>query len=286
MPNPALNDKVFKEAAAEAAAEAGPSEAEAGWAAPAAETANTIYHEPITDGPISPYTSIRTGLMTVGGTAAATGVLLVVLCVAAVFGWNFVTVNPSTTEVNFPGWLLLPLFAALGVGILTAFKPKLARFTAPLYAILQGIVVGAISHVYDAQWNGIVLQAIGATIAVFAVMLALYGLRIIRVTDRFRRIVIGATFGILLLYGVSALFALFGHTPSFLYDSSLFGIALSVFIAGVAAFNLALDFDLIERGVKAGAPRYMEWYGAFGLLVTLVWLYLEILRLLARLRSR
>ena len=139
---------------------------------------------------------------------------------------------------------------------------------------------------YDAQWNGIVLQAIGATVAVFAVMLALYGLRIIRVTDRFRRIVIGATFGILLLYGVSFLFSLFGHTPSFLYDSSFFGIALSFFIAGVAAFNLALDFDLIERGAKAGAPRYMEWYGAFGLLVTLVWLYLEILRLLARLRSR
>ncbi len=279
MPNPVLNDKVFKDAAA-------PTEADAGWAAPGAETAATTYHEPITDGPVTPYTSAHEGIMTVGGTAAATGVLLVLLVGAAVVGWNFVTVNPSTTEINFPGWLLLPLFAALGVAFLTAFKPHLARFTSPVYAILQGIVVGAISHVYDAQWSGIVVQAIGATIAVFAVMLALYGLRIIRVTDRFRRIVIGATLGIVLLYGVSLLLSLFGHTPSFIYDSSLFGIAFSIFVAGLAAFNLALDFDMIERGAKAGAPRYMEWYGAFGLLVTLVWLYLEMLRLLSRLRSR
>jgi uncharacterized YccA/Bax inhibitor family protein len=106
------------------------------------------------------------------------------------------------------------------------------------------------------------------------------------VTERFRRIVIGATLGVVLLYGVSLLLSLFGHTPSFMYDSSLLGIGLSIFIAGLAAFNLALDFDMIEKGSKMGAPKYMEWYGAFGLLVTLVWLYLELLRLLARLRSR
>jgi uncharacterized YccA/Bax inhibitor family protein len=99
-----------------------------------------------------------------------------------------------------------------------------------------------------------------------------------------RRIVIGATLGVVLLYGVSLLFSLFGHTPSFLYDSSLLGIGLSVLIAGLAAFNLALDFDIIERGAKAGAPKYMEWYGAFALTITLVWLYLELLRLFARLR--
>src|SRR5262249_50095350 len=163
--------------------------------------------------------------------------------------------DPTTQDVNFPAWLLLPMFAALGVAFLTAFKPHLSRFLAPLYAILQGIVVGAISHVYDAQWDGIVLQAVGATIAVFAVMLALYGLRITRVTDRFRRIVIGATLGVVLLYGVSFLFALFGATPSFLYDASLLGIGLSVLIAGIAAFNLALDFDMIEKGAKMGAPK-------------------------------
>ena len=224
--------------------------------------------------------------MTVGGTAAATGVLLVLLIVAGAFGWNLVSVDANSQTVNFPGWILLPLFGALGVAFLTVFKPHLAKFLGPLYAILEGLVVGAISHVYNARWDGIVIQAVGATVAVFAVMLAHNGLRIIRVTDRFRRIVIGATFGILILYGVSFLFSLFGHTPSFLYDASFFGIGLSVLVAGVAAFNLALDFDMIERGAKAGASKDMEWYGAFGLLVTLVWLYLELLRLLARLRSR
>jgi uncharacterized YccA/Bax inhibitor family protein len=276
MPNPVLNDKVFKESAV--------AEADPGWAAPGAETGT--YHPPITDGPASPYRSVRTGVMTVGGTAAATGVLLVLLIAAGVVGWNLVSVDPTGQTIDFPGWLLLPLFAALGVAFLTAFKPHLAKFLSPVYAILEGLVVGAISHVYNAQWDGIVIQAVGATVAVFAVMLALYGLRIIRVTDRFRRMVIGATFGVLILYGVSALLSLFGHTPSFIHDASLLGIGLSIFVAGVAAFNLALDFDMIERGAKAGASKDMEWYGAFGLLVTLVWLYLEMLRLLARLRSR
>jgi uncharacterized YccA/Bax inhibitor family protein len=276
MPNPVLNEKVFETAVV-------PTEAEAGWAAPAAET---TFHPPITDGPATPYTSVRTGVMTVGGTAAASGVLLVLLVAAGAVGWNLVDVDPTSQTVNFPGWLFLPLLAAVGVAFLTAFKPHLARFTSPVYAILEGLVVGAISHVFDARYDGIVVQAIGATIAVFAVMLALYGLRIIRVTERFRRIVIGATLGVVLLYGVSLLLSLFGHTPSFIYDSSLLGIGLSIFIAGLAAFNLALDFDMIEKGSNMGAPKYMEWYGAFALLVTLVWLYLEMLRLLARLRSR
>ena len=274
MANPVLTEKVFQEAAV-------PAEAEAGWAAPATET---VYHPPITDGPVSPY--VRHEAMTVGGTAAATGVLLVLLVAAGVVGWNLVTIDPTGQTVDFPGWLLLPILGAVGIAFLTAFKPHLARFTSPVYALLMGLAVGAISHVYDATWDGIVLQAVCATIAVFAVMLALYGLRIIRVTDRFRRIVIGATLGVVLLYGVSLLFSLFGHTPSFLYDSSLLGIGLSVFICGLAAFNLALDFDMIEKGAKFGAPKSYEWYGAFGLLVTIVWLYLEILRLLARLRSR
>src|SRR5829696_1141313 len=247
MPNPALNEKVFQ-------ASVVPTETEAGWAAPGAETGT--YHAPSTDGPATPYRSVRTGVMTVGGTAAATGVLLVLLLAAAVVGWNLVSVDATSQDVNFPGWLLLPLFAALGVAFLTAFKPHLARFTSPVYALLEGLVVGAISHVFDAQWDGIVLQAVGATV------------------------------GVVLLYGVSLLFSLFGSTPSFLYDSSLLGIGLSVLVAGIAAFNLALDFDMIEKGSNMGAPKYMEWYGAFGLLVTLVWLYLELLRLLARLRSR
>jgi uncharacterized YccA/Bax inhibitor family protein len=275
MANPVLNDKVFQSATA--------AETNAGWAAPASET---VYHEPITDGPISPYTPVRAGAMTIGGTVAATGVLLVLLCAAGAVGWNLVKLDAAGEVESFPGWIIVALLGGLGLAFLTAFKPHLARFTAPVYAIAQGLVVGAISHIYNAQWDGIVIQAVGATIGVFVVMLALYGLRIIRVTDRFRRIVIGATFGVLLLYGVSLLFSLFGHTPSFIYDASFLGIGLSVLVAGIAAFNLALDFDIIERGAKAGAPRYMEWYGAFALLVTIVWLYLELLRLLSRFRSR
>jgi uncharacterized YccA/Bax inhibitor family protein len=275
MANPVMSDRVFEKAARDDGA--------AGWAAPATDTA---YHEPITDGPISPYQSVRTGVMTVGGAATATGVLLVLLVAAGVVGWNTVKPDATGQTVDFPGWLIVPLLAALGVAIWTAFKPTVARFTAPLYAVLQGLVVGAISSAFNYAYDGIVIQAVGATIAVFVVMLALYGLRIIRVTERFRRIVIGATLGVMLLYGVSLLFSLFGHTPSFLYDASALGIGLSILVAGLAAFNLALDFDIVERGAKAGAPKYMEWYAAFGLLVTLVWLYLELLRLLARLRER
>ena len=130
------------------------------------------------------------------------------------------------------------------------------------------------------------VQAAGATIGVFAVMLALYGLRIIKVTDRMRRIVIGATLGVALFYGVSLLFSLFGSAPSFLSSTSGFSIAFSFFVAGLAAFNLALDFDFIERGVKQRMPESVEWYAAFGVLVTVVWLYLEILRLLAKMRER
>jgi uncharacterized YccA/Bax inhibitor family protein len=276
MANPVLNDRAFEQAAR--------TDGDAGWAAPAAT--DTVFHEPITDGPISPYQSVRTGVMTVGGAATATGVLLVLLVAAGAVGWSLVKPDATGQTVTFPGWLLLPLFAALGIAIVTAFKPTVARFTAPVYAILEGLVVGAISSVFNYYYSGIVIQAVGATIGVFVVMLALYGLRIIKVTERFRRMVIGATFGVLLLYGISLLFSLFGHTPSFLYDASAFGIGLSILVAGIAAFNLTLDFDIIERGAKAGAPKYMEWYAGFGLLVTLVWLYLELLRLLARLRSR
>ena len=278
MPNPALNEKNWNKAA---------SDDQAGWAAGGAGTVDataTTYHPPIDDGPISP---IRTGVMTMGGAMSATGVLFVVLLATAVVGWNSVEtgVEGSVGSVDFPGWLFLPLFGALGVAILTIVKPKWARFTGLLYAALEGLVLGAISRVYDAQWNGIVVQAILLTAAVFGGMLFMYATRIIKVTDRMRRMVIVATFGVVVVYGVSLIASLFGAEISFINGASAFSIAFSVLIVGIAAFNLMLDFDFIERGAQAGLPKYMEWYAGFGLMVTLVWLYLEILRLLSKLRN-
>jgi uncharacterized YccA/Bax inhibitor family protein len=273
MANPVLNDDAFKR-----------SEADAGWAAP--DAASTTWNPPITDGPTTPYQSVRDDVMTVSGAAWATAALFVLLVAAGVVGWNLVKTDANGDVTSFPGWLVVAALVAFGLAIVSFFKPKMARFTSPLYALAEGVFIGGISHAYDAAYDGIVVQAVGATAAVFGVMLLLYSARIIRVTERFRRIVVGATVGVMIFYGISLLFSLFGHTPAFLYDSSAFGILLSLFVAGLAAFNLALDFDVIERGAKAGAPKYMEWYAALGLMVTLVWLYLELLRLLARLRSR
>jgi hypothetical protein len=166
------------------------------------------------------------------------------------------------------------------------FKPTLAKFVAPIYALAEGLFLGVISRFYDEQYNGIVVQAVGATLAVFAVMLFLYRTRIIKVTDRFRRNVIMASMGLMLFYGISIIMRLFGVSVPFINDASPLGIAFSVVAAGLATMMLAVDFDQIERGAKAGWPKGMEWYCAFGLLATLIWLYLEILRLLAKLNRR
>jgi uncharacterized YccA/Bax inhibitor family protein len=170
--------------------------------------------------------------------------------------------------------------------MVTCFKPNLARITGPIYALLQGVVLGAISGLYNAAWDGIVLQAVSLTIGVFFTMLFLYGTRIIKVTDKLRMGIVAATGAVFLVYLANAVFRLFGGHLPYLHDTSAIGIAISVVIVGVAAFNLLLDFDFVERGTAAGAPAKMEWYAAFGLLVTIVWLYLELLRLLAILQGR
>lgn len=235
--------------------------------------------------------------MTLGGTAGATLLLLMVAVAAGVYGWTTVTVTEvadplpgeptATAALDQPVLLFVALFAALGFAILTAFKPKLARVTGIAYALLEGYVLGAISHLFEVQWNGIVVQAILGTSGVFLAMLALYGLRILRVTPRMTKAIVGATFGVLIMYGVAFIASLFGADMGFVYGTGGggFGILLSLVIVGIAAFNLLLDFDFIEKGAKSGLPAYMEWYGAFGLMVTLVWIYIEMLRLFARLRS-
>lgn len=273
MANPLLNDKRLEQAAAATATAEG-----AGWAAP---EPGTVVHPLISDGPISQW---RSGTMTVGGTASATGILLFILIIAAAFGWSAVEA-PQGEVYEFPTLAFAGMLVGLGVAILLAFKPMWAKVLGPIYALAQGFFLGAISRAYETFYDGIVVQAAGATIAVFAVMLLMYRTRIIKVTDRMRRIVIGATLGIAVFYGISLLFSLFGANITFFTSSSPFSIAFSFFVAGLAAFNLALDFDFIERGSRQGMPKQVEWFAAFGVLVTLVWLYLEILRLLAKLRQ-
>lgn len=221
--------------------------------------------------------------MTIGGTAAKTGLLLLLTLGAGAWGWALV--DPQTGSSSIPSWLFLLMIGVLVLAIVTAFKPRIAVITGPLYALSMGTMAGAISHIYDAEFGGIVLQAILATVCVFVVMLILFVTGTIRVTDRMRGVVVGATAGIALFYLFSIVLSLFGTTVPLIWDTGFAGIAFSVVVVGIAAFNLMLDFDMIERGVLAHAPQYLEWYGAFGLTVTIIWMYLEMLRLIGKARS-
>lgn len=217
--------------------------------------------------------------MTMGSVVRQTGFLFLLLLGGAVFGW---------TQANVENFGLIfwgPLLAALVILIVTVVKPQWARITAPLYAVVEGVLVGAISKIYSQAWDGIVLQAVMATMAVFVAMLFLYANRIIKVTERLRSTIIVATAGVFIFYLVSIGLSLFGVNIPFIWDGGPLSIGLSLLIVGIAAFNLLLDFDLIERGVKERAPGWMSWFAAFGLMVTVVWLYLEILRLLALTRD-
>jgi uncharacterized YccA/Bax inhibitor family protein len=263
--NPALSDAAFDRIA----------ESEAGWAARTQQQVEAEYAAP-------PITSTDT--MTVSGTVWATAALLVLVVGAGIYGWN--SVDTAVENPSIPGWTFLVMFIGFGVAMVTCFKPNVARFTAPIYALLEGAFLGVISKVYNDVWNGIAYQAVALTIGVFAMMLFLYGTRIIKVTEKLRMGIFAATGAVCLVYLANLIFSLFGADLPFLHDTGPIGIAISLAIVGVAAFNLLLDFDFIERGVAAGAPAKIEWYAAFGLLVTIVWLYLELLRLLAILQGR
>jgi uncharacterized YccA/Bax inhibitor family protein len=172
------------------------------------------------------------------------------------------------------------------LALITILKKQWAGTTAPLYALCEGLVLGAISLVFEKAYPGIAFQAISLTFAVFASLLIAYKAKLIVVTDKFRSIVIAATMGLGLFYLVTFILGFFKINVPIITSSSLFGIGFSIFVVAIASLNLILDFDFIERASKSGAPKYMEWFAAFGLLVTLVWLYLEILRLLSKLRDR
>jgi uncharacterized YccA/Bax inhibitor family protein len=170
--------------------------------------------------------------------------------------------------------------------MVTVFKKTWAPITAPIYAVLEGLALGGISAIYEVRFAGLPMQAVGLTFGVLVALLLVYRTGIIRVTDKFRMGVVAATGGIFVFYLLTWILGFFGVRFPSVFGAGLLGIGISVAIVIVAALNLVLDFDLIESGTRAGAPKYMEWYGAFGLMVTLIWLYLEILRLLSKLRSR
>ena len=280
MTNPILNEKQLEAARAGWAAPAPASPGGQVWAPPAPH-GGVEPPTPVTDGPVSPWQSA----MTVSGTINKTVLLLGVLLVSATFGWQAAEGDVEGT-VKFPALAMVGVIVGLACVFALMARPRWAKFLAPIYAIAQGFFVGAISATYESFQNGIVLQAIGGTIAVFAVMLFLYRTNVIKVTERFRRIVVGATLGIMALYLVSIVMSLFGADIGFISEPSLLGIGFSVFVCALAAFNLALDFDFIEKGTQMRLAKDYEWVAAIGLLVTLVWLYLEILRLLSKLQDR
>lgn len=309
--NPALNDKIFQR---EIRASGSGGDFTPGWGSPADEVppglfpgqagqpGQTATSLPPAPGqaerptweppPTSPTGPISGDTMRLGGTLSAAGILLGFLVVAGYFGWQAVTVTTVTTpqgvqsSASYPGWVILSLFAGLGLAIVTIIKPKIARITAPLYSVAQGLLVGAVSRAYEVQFDGIVLQAVGLTIGVFVMMLTLYATGTIRVTAKLRSGIFAATGAVAIVYIASIVVRMFGGNIPMIHDAGVVGIGFSLVVVGIASANLLLDFDFIERGVKMGAPRYMEWFGAFGLMITLVWLYLELLRLLSKLRSR
>lgn len=289
--NPALNDQIFqREIQANQQGAFTP-----GWGSPADELPPGVFGQPSSTGvgPGGPVAA-EGGTMRLGGTVSATAILLLLLVVAGWFGWQQVTVtevgvNPDGTVENSVAvapWVFAAVIVGFLIAIVTVFKPKIARFTGPLYAIAEGLFIGAISHVFDAQWPGIVVQAVLLTFAVFAIMLVLFATGTIRVTEKLRMAVIASTLAIAVVYLISFVLSFFGSGVPMIHDAGPVGIGFSLLVVGIASFNLLLDFDFVQRGVAARAPRYMEWYAAFGLMVTLVWLYLEILRLLAKLRER
>ena len=219
--------------------------------------------------------------MTVGGTVNKTAVSLVVLFIAAIYVWG------RSTQGELPTWWLIG--AGIGgfvMAMATVFKPIWAPYTTPAYAALQGVFLGAISYQVEQLYPGIAAQAVFLTFGVLGSLLFAYQSGIIRATENFKLGVFAATAGIGVVYLLSFVLGFFGMSVPLIHSSGTFGILFSLFVVVIASLNLVLDFDFIEQGAEHGAPKYMEWYGAFGLLVTLVWLYLSILRLLMKLNSR
>ncbi len=227
--------------------------------------------------------------MTLNGTVNKTGILLLLTVLTSAFAWSQTMVETPEGMQVAPGAMVYMLGGAIGglvLALITAFKKEWSPVTAPLYALVEGFFLGAISAMYNHMYEGIVMQAVMLTFGTLFALLFAYRSGLIKATENFKLGVVAATGGIFLIYLASFVLGLFGVNVPYIHESGIIGIGFSLFVVVVAALNLVLDFDFIESGVEAGAPKYMEWYGAFGLMVTLVWLYVEFLRLLSKLQSR
>ena len=234
-----------------------------------------------TDSFIGRHTKTDTGTMTIMGTVHKTALCLLLLMTTAIFVWNL-----SPTDSRTSIFMIIGIFGGLIVALITAFKKHLAPYTTPIYALLEGFALGGISKFFETMYPGIVNQAVFLTFGTLAALLLAYRSGIIKPTENFKLGIVAATGGIFFVYLISFILSFFGINIPLVHSNSNFGILFSFGVVVIAALNLVLDFDFIEEGAERGAPQYMEWFGAFGLLVTLIWLYLEILHLLAKLQSR
>jgi uncharacterized YccA/Bax inhibitor family protein len=224
------------------------------------------------------------GVMTIQGTVNKTFLLLIISLFSATMVWNkfFTSADPA---LIMP-WMWAGIIGGFIIAIITIFKKEWSAMTAPIYALLEGLFLGGISSIFEAQFPGIVVQAVALTFGVLFTLLLAYKSGLINPTQNFKLGVVAATGAIALFYFISIILSFFGVRLAMIHGSGPLGIGFSIFVVIIAALNLVLDFDFIERGAESGAPKYMEWYGAFGILVTLIWLYIEILRLLSKLNSR
>lgn len=221
--------------------------------------------------------------MTVNGSINKTFILLTFVFLAACYTWGLAMDGfTDKAQILTTGGAIVGFILAMVI----IFSRKAMNILAPLYAVAEGFFLGGVSAVYAAEYSGIVLQAILATFAVLAVMLLLFRANVIQVTDKFRSVVVTATLSIAAIYAIQIIASLFGRGIPQIFTSSTIGVGFSVFVVAIAALNLIIDFDLIEKGANAMLPKEYEWYGAFGLMVSLIWLYIEILRLIAKTQSR
>jgi uncharacterized YccA/Bax inhibitor family protein len=228
------------------------------------------------------FTNVSSEPMTLNGTLNKTLILFGALLISGVFAWNL------TKAGNIINPMILIIGGAIGgliFAVITAMKPEKSSITAPIYALFEGLFVGSISAMYDSFLDGIVMQAIGLTLSILLVMLLLYRSGLIKATPKFKKGLLIATGGVVVFYALNFIASLFGGGIS-LANLGALGIGISLVIVVIAAMNLILDFDMIENGIRSGQPKFMEWFAGFGLMVTLIWLYIEILRLLALLAGR